>query len=160
MTLWQIDERINKILENDFYIDEETGEVFFTEDLDKLDVERTKKIENIALYVKNLKYEAEAIKNEIDNLKMRAETKKKKAEKLTNYLDEILGGEKLETSKVALSYRKSTAVKIENEELLPDEFMTIKIDKKPDKVAIAKLLKNGETIIGCELIEKQNLQIK
>ena len=27
MTLWQIDERINKILENDFYIDEETGEV-------------------------------------------------------------------------------------------------------------------------------------
>lgn len=160
MTLWQIDERINKILENDFYIDEETGEVFLTEDLDKLDVERTEKIENIALYVKNLKCEAEAIKNEINNLKMRAEIKEKKAERLTNYLDEILGGEKLETSKVALSYRKSTAVKIENEELLPDEFMTIKTDKKPNKVAIAKLLKNGETIIGCELIEKQNLQIK
>lgn len=160
MTLWQIDERINKILENDFYIDEETGEVFLTEDLDKLDVERTEKIENVALYVKNLKCEVEAIKSEIDNLKARAEIKKKKAEKLTNYLDEILGGEKLETPKVALSYRKSTAVKIENEELLPDEFMTIKIDKKPNKVAIAKSLKNGETIIGCELVEKQNLQIK
>ena len=160
MTLWKIDERINKILENDFYIDEETGEVFLTEDLDKLDVERTEKIENVALYIKNLKYEAEAIKSEIDNLKSRAEIKKKKAEKLTNYLDEILCGEKLETPKVALSYRKSTAVKIENEELLPDEFMTIKIDKKPNKVAIAKLLKNGETITGCELIEKQNLQIK
>ena len=160
MTLWQIDERINKILENDFYIDEETGEVFLTEDLDKLDVERTEKIENVALYVKNLKYEAEAIKSEIDNLKSRAEIKKKKAEKLTNYLDKILCGEKLETPKVALSYRKSTAVKIENEELLPDEFMTIKIDKKPNKVSIAKLLKNGKTITGCELIEKQNLQIK
>ena len=160
MRLWQIDERINKILENDFYIDEETGEVFLTEDLDKLDVERTEKIENVALYVKNLKYEAEAIKSEIDNLKSRAEIKNKKAEKLTNYLDKVLCGEKLETPKVALSYRKSTAVKIENEELLPDEFMTIKIDKKPNKVAIAKLLKNGETITGCELIEKQNLQIK
>ena len=160
MTLWQIDERINKILENDFYIDEETGEVFLTEDLDKLDVERTEKIENVALYVKNLKYEAEAIKSEIDNLKSRAEIKNKKAEKLTNYLDKVLCGEKLETPKVALSYRESTAVKIENEELLPDEFMTIKIDKKPNKVAIAKLLKNGETITGCELIEKQNLQIK
>ena len=160
MTLWQIDERINKILENDFYIDEETGEVFLTEDLDKLDVERTEKFENVALYVKNLKYEAEAIKSEIDNLKSRAEIKNKKAEKLTNYLDKVLCGEKLETPKVALSYRKSTAVKIENEELLPDEFMTIKIDKKPNKVAIAKLLKNGETITGCELIEKQNLQIK
>ena len=160
MTLWQIDERINKILENDFYIDEETGEVFLTEDLDKLDVERTEKIENVALYVKNLKYEAEAIKSEIDNLKSRAEIKNKKAEKLRGYLDKVLCGEKLETPKVALSYRKSTAVKIENEELLPDEFMTIKIDKKPNKVAIAKLLKNGETITGCELIEKQNLQIK
>ena len=160
MTLWKIDEKINKILENDFYIDEETGEVFLTEDLDKLDVERTEKIENVALYVKNLKCEAEAIKSEIDNLKSRAEIKNKKAEKLTNYLDKILCGEKLETPKVALSYRKSTAVKIENEELLPDELMTIKIDKKPNKVAIAKSLKNGETIIGCELIEKQNLQIK
>lgn len=160
MTLWQIDERINKILENDFCVDDETGEIFLPEDLDKLDVERTEKIENIALYVKNLKCEADAIKREIDNLKIRAEIKIKKAERLTSYLDEILGGEKFETSKVALSYRKSTSVKIENEELLPDEFMTIKTDKKPNKVAIAKLLKNGETIIGCELIEKQNLQIK
>lgn len=160
MTLWQIDERINKILENDFYIDEETGEVFLPENLDELDVERTEKIENIALYIKNLKSEAEAIKSEVDNLKSRADVKKKKAERLTDYLDKILGGEKLETSKVALSYRKSTSVKIENEEIIPDEFMTIKTEKKPNKTAIAKLLKNGETVVGCELVEKQNLQIK
>lgn len=160
MTLWQIDEKINKILENDFYVDEETGEVFLPENLDELDVERTEKIENIALYIKNLKSEAEAIKGEIDNLKSRAEIKKKKSERLTDYLEKILNGEKLETAKVALSYRKSTSVKIENEEIIPDEFMTIKTEKKPNKTAIAKFLKNGETVIGCELIEKQNLQIK
>lgn len=160
MTLWEIDKRINEILENDFYIDEETGEVFLPENLDDLSVERTEKIENIALYIKNLKSEAEAIKSEVESLKSRADIKKKKAERLTDYLDKILGGEKLETPKVALSYRKSTSVNIENEEIIPDEFMTIKTEKKPNKVAIAKSLKNGETVIGCELVEKQNLQIK
>ena len=160
MTLWEIDKRINEILENDFYIDEETGEVFLPESLDDLSVERTEKIENIALYIKNLKSEAEAIKSEVESLKSRADIKKKKAERLTDYLDKILGGEKLETPKVALSYRKSTSVNIENEEIIPDEFMTIKTEKKPNKVAIAKSLKNGETVIGCELVEKQNLQIK
>ena len=118
------------------------------------------KIENIALYIKNLKSEAEAIKSEVESLKSRADIKKKKAERLTDYLDKILCGEKFETPKVALSYRKSTSVNIENEEIIPDEFMTIKTEKKPNKVAIAKSLKNGETVIGCELVEKQNLQIK
>ena len=160
MTLWEIDKRINEILENDFYIDEETGEVFLPESLDDLSVERTEKIENIALYIKNLKSEAEAIKSEVESLKSRADIKKKKAERLTDYLDKILCGEKLETPKVALSYRKSTSVNIENEEIIPDEFMTIKTEKKPNKVAIAKSLKNGETVIVCELVEKQNLQIK
>ena len=160
MTLWEIDKRINEILENDFYIDEETGEVFFFFFFDDLSVERTEKIENIALYIKNLKSEAEAIKSEVESLKSRADIKKKKAERLTDYLDKILGGEKLETPKVALSYRKSTSVNIENEEIIPDEFMTIKTEKKPNKVAIAKSLKNGEPVIGCELVEKQNLQIK
>lgn len=160
MTLWQIDERINKILENDFYIDEETGEVFLPENLDELEIERTEKIENIALYIKNLKSEADAIKCEIDNLKKRVETKKNKVERLTEYLENALNGEKLETSKVALSYRNSTSVKIENEEVIPDELMTIKTEKKPNKTAIAKLLKSGGLVVGCELVEKQNLQIK
>ena len=71
MTLWEVDKRISDILENGMHIDEETGEVFLPEDLDSLNIERDEKIEGIALYVKNLKAEAEAIHAEIDRLKDR-----------------------------------------------------------------------------------------
>ena len=160
MTLWEIDERISDILENGMHIDEETGEVFLPEDLDLLSIERDEKIEGIALYVKNLKAEAEAIHTEIDRLKDREEYKKKKAERLIQYLSSALCGKKFETAKTSLSFRKSSVVQINNELLVPEEFMKVKTEKKPNKVAIAKSLKNGETVIGCEFVEKQNLQIK
>ena len=83
MTLWEVDKRISDILENGMHIDEETGEVFLPEDIDLLNIERDKKIEGIALYVKNLKAEAEAIHAEIDRLKDREESKRKKAETIT-----------------------------------------------------------------------------
>ena len=71
MTLWEVDKRIRDILENGMHIDEETGEVLLPEDLDSLNIERDEKIEGIALYVKNLKAEADAIHTEIYRLKDR-----------------------------------------------------------------------------------------
>lgn len=160
MTLWEIDKRISDILETGMHIDEETGEVFLPEDLDLLNIERDEKIEGIALYVKNLKAEAEAIHTEIDRLKDRAESKKKKAERLSQYLSSVLCGQKFETAKTSLSFRKSSVVQINNELLVPEEFMKVKTEKKPDKTAIANRIKCGEFVPGCELVEKNNLQIK
>jgi hypothetical protein len=160
MTLWEIDKRISDILETGMHIDEETGEVFLPEDLDLLNIERDEKIEGIALYVKNLKAEAEAIHTEIDRMKDRAESKKKKAERLSQYLSSVLCGQKFETAKTSLSFRKSSVVQINNELLVPEEFMKVKTEKKPDKTAIANRIKCGEFVPGCELVEKNNLQIK
>ena len=160
MTLWEIDKRISDILEIGMHIDEETGEVFLPEDLDLLNIERDEKIEGIALYIKNLKAEADAIHAEIERLKDREESKKKKADRLAQYLASVLCGKKFETAKTSLSFRKSSVVQISNELLVPEEFMKIKTEKKPDKTAIANWIKSGNFIPGCELIEKQNLQIK
>lgn len=160
MTLWEIDSKIKDVLENGFSIDEETGEVLLPEDLDKLNIAKNEKIENIALYVKNIKAEADAIKVEIDVLKKRAYVRMKKAEKLIKYLDNILGGEKFETARVALSYRSSNSVQIDDDSRIPDQYIKIKTERVPDKVALAKALKTGEAITGCSLVEKQNLQIK
>ena len=160
MTLWEIDKRISDILEFGMHIDEETGEVLLTEDLDLLNIERDKKIEGIALYVKNLKAEADSIHTEIDRLKGREESKKKKAERLTQYLSSALCGQKFETAKTSLSFRKSSVVQINNESLVPEEFMKVTTEKKPDKTAIANRIKSGEFVPGCELVEKNNLQIK
>ena len=58
MKLYEID---NAILE---CIDMETGEVIDAEKLDALNIERDAKIENVVLWIKDLKAEAEAIKAE------------------------------------------------------------------------------------------------
>ena len=45
-------------------IDEETGEILNMEDMDALQMERDIKVENIALWIKNLLSDAEAYKRE------------------------------------------------------------------------------------------------
>jgi hypothetical protein len=39
-------------------------------------------------------------------------------------------------------------------------FKTIKVTEQPDKVKIKETLKQGEDIIGCEIVTNLNLQIK
>ena len=59
---------------------------------------------------------------------------------------------------VAVSYRKSTAVEITDLDALPFAYTVTEI--KPDKERIAAALKNGETVPGAELVERNNIQIK
>ena len=154
MTIYEIDQAIMEC------VDLETGEIIDTEQLDKLQMERDAKLENVACWIKELKAEAEAIHTEIDRLKDREESKKKKAERLIQYLSSVLRGQKFETAKTSLSFRKSSVVQINNELLVPEEFMKVRTEKKPDKTAIANRIKGGEYVPGCELVVKNNLQIK
>ena len=57
-------EIMNEIENFDFEIDEETGEILNFDALDRLQVARDVKIENLCLWVKNLKSDAEAYKAE------------------------------------------------------------------------------------------------
>ncbi|HFI0197407.1 TPA: siphovirus Gp157 family protein, partial [Streptococcus pyogenes] len=47
-----------------------------------------------------------------------------------------------------------------DETKIPLEYMTEKIERKPDKKELAKLLKTGQEIAGVELIETESLQVK
>ena len=58
MTIYEIDQAIMNC------VDVETGEIIDTEQLDKLQMERDAKLENVACWIKDLKAEAEALKNE------------------------------------------------------------------------------------------------
>ena len=72
--LYEID---NEILS---CVDLETGEVIDTEKLDALQMEREKKVEAVACWVKDLKAEAEAIKAEKQILADRQKAAENKAE--------------------------------------------------------------------------------
>lgn len=165
-SLYEIDRKIEEILDRLYdEVNEETGEVpdDILFELSEMQEERKIKLDNIGAYIKNLEAEAAAIKAEEDNLKKRREAKSRKADRLREYIStELLSRNerKLETSRVAFSFRPSDSVNIVDKEKIPREFMKEKITYDPDKTAIKKVLASGETVDGCVLIHKENLQIK
>lgn len=70
-----------------------------------------------------------------------------------------MNGEKVTGTDFAISWRKSTAVNVLDEKALPPTFL-VPQPPKVDKTGISKALKNGETVSGAELIERQNMTIK
>lgn len=161
MTLYEIDRQILECL------DLETGEITDAERLDALQIERDIKLENTALYIKNLLAEAEAIKAEEKNLAERRKAKENKVESLKKYLADALAGGKFESAKVNISFRKSEAIEIKEPEMLLFylenrgfeeciKYEAPKIQLTPLK----RLIKEGRELPGVELVEKQNIQIK
>lgn len=160
-SLYEIDSMVLTVLDNGLVFDEETGEILFDEDnFGQLEMERNAKLEAVACYVKGLEAEAAAIRAEEKALAYRRQVKEKQAERLRDYLTrsmEMMGDTKLETARVALSFRKSKAVELD-ERLLPDEWFIVK--HAPDKAGIKKALQAGIHVAGAELVERRNLQIK
>lgn len=129
--------------------------------IDALEMERGDKIENVALWVKNLKAESEMISNEIKSLQERKKTTINKMESVKNTLARYLeyGLEKFKTGKVSISWRKSESVIVNCDVLeLPEEYQLIKIEPSKSNLKIA--LKNGKEIKGVCLETKKNIQIK
>lgn len=162
-SLYEIDRAVLSVLENGLVFDEETGEVLFDEDnFEQLEGERNAKLEAVALYVKSLDAEAAAMKAEEKELAKRREARERKAERLRRYVSNsmvLFGDQKLETARVALSFRKSEAVEVVDAGAIRADFW-----KQPaptiDKTAIKKAIKAGEVVEGAELVTRQNLQIK
>ena len=137
----------------------ETGEIDDVEKLEALDIERSKKIENTALYIKNKLSEAAAYKAEKDSFAQREKAAKNEAERLKRYLDSSLQGEKFQSTKAVISYRKSVVVECEDIEKVDKLFLRFE-DPKLDKSAVKDAIKGGQEVAGCSLVEKQNIQIK
>lgn len=157
MSIYEIEQSIISL------VDPDTGEITDFEALDNLTMAREEKIENIAMWIKNLSAESKAIRDEEKSLAERRHSAESKAESLEKYLEQTLSGEKFSTAKVAIGYRKSTAVNIADEEAFTKTacpsylvYQPAKIDRK----AIAEALKSGAVIEGAELVERNNMQIK
>lgn len=162
-SLYELDQAVLAVLDNGLVFDEETGEVLFDEDnFDQLEGERESKIEAVALYIKGLEAEAAAIKVEEKTLADRRAVKERKAERLRRYVSDsmtLFGDNKIETARVALSFRKSEAVEITDATALRADLWK-QPAPTPDKTAIKKAIKAGEVVEGAEIVTRQNLQIK
>lgn len=153
MDLFQIDEEIMSC------VDMETGEIVDTERLEQLQMDRDTKIENIACWIKNLTAGAEALKAQKQAFADRQKAAENKAESLKKYLSEYLGGQKFSTDKVAISFRKTSAVNVIDMTRIPKEFLKF-AEPTADKTAIKNAIKAGNTVAGAEVVEGQSISIK
>lgn len=154
---------ISDALVNAVQIDPETGEITNTEEVEALQMELDAKIENLALWIKNLKADAEALKAEKDRLAERQRVTENKVKSLSNYLASFLNGRKFETARVAISYRKSTSVEAEDwvlDDALRNNPQYVRAKFELDKTSLKDALKAGLEIPGVTLIEKSNMVIK
>ena len=149
-------------------VDLETGEILDTEKLDALQIERERKLEGVALWIKDMKAEAAAVKEEADKLTARKKALDNKIESLKNWLLYALGGEKLKTPRCSVYQTHSQKLNVPDEPGLisflqtleePEKFLRFK-EPELKKDDIKKALKEGTIIPGAALEETESVVIK
>ena len=149
-------------------VDLETGEILDSEKLDALQMEREKKLEGVALWVKDLKAEAEAVKAEADKLNARKKALDNKIESIKTWLLYALNGEKLKTARCSVYQTHSTRLAVADEAGLVKFLQTLKEPERflkfqePElrKEEIKKALKEDYDIPGAALEETEGVVIK
>ena len=153
MKLYEIDQAIMDC------IDMETGEVINEELLNNLQMERDAKIENVALWIKELKAEAEALKAEKLAFAERQKVAENKMESLKKWLAYALNGEKFKTVRASVTFRTSDKVEIADIYKLDESYLRYK-EPEADKEAIKKAIKAGQEVVGATLVPSTSVIIK
>lgn len=167
--LYEINSDIEKLLDEDGIIkvddenvvDVETGEVFsLTERLDALAIEKEEKIESVAIYLDDLNVKTAQIDEKIKYLQGIKKSVTGQVERLHGYLLYATDNKGLETKNISVKVKKSERVVIDDETIVPEEFIKTKIETSPDKTAIKKAIKDGAEFDFAHLQTYYNVAIK
>lgn len=153
MKLYEIDQAIMDC------IDMETGEIVNEELLNDLQMERDAKIENVALWIKELKAEAEALKAEKLAFAERQKVTENKMESLKKWLAYALNGEKFKTVRASVTFRTTDKVEVADIYKLDENYLRYK-EPEADKDAIKKAIKAGQQVAGAALVQSTSVIIK
>ena len=158
MTLYEIDKDIQVLINED-------GEIEDIERFDALVMERNKKIENVGCWVKNLTAEVAAMKEEKKRLEDRIKSKDRMIDSLEWWLDKALDGQKFESPRVAISYRKSKAVEIQDEAVFKawaKDYAPalLKVAYTIDKTGVKNYIASGAECPCVEIVERKSMQVR
>ncbi len=162
MSLYELDTKIKGCIQLDaeHVVDTEDGEIFDLQQFEALQMERGQKIEGMCCYIKNLMAEAVAYEAEEKRMRERRAAKEREIDRCKGYLAGVLYGEKFETPRCKISWRKSEICNVLNIDTVPDEFKRTKVTIDADKTAIKKAIKAGAEVPGAEVIQKLNMTLK
>lgn len=161
MKLYEIDQRLEAL------VDQETGELLDFDAFQKLQMERTEKIENMVLWYKDLMAQAKAIKDEVDKLTERKQAAERRAKGLLEYITFSLNGENLSTPRCTVSYRAAKALEVSEPsaaafwlEKNGHHDMVVYSEPKLDKRAVTSLVKQGVEVPGVKIVERTSTQVR
>lgn len=129
--------------------------------LDALEFAADEKLTHYWRSLKNWSAQAEAIEAEEKRLRARRHTLENRVASLKAYVGEALGAGnkwKAPDGVAAFSWRKSEAVKIENEDRIPDAWCVF--ERKPVLTEIKQTLKEGGEVPGARLETRQHVQVR
>jgi len=145
--------------------DDESMAEAVADTLEGIQGEFNDKAKAISSMVLNMDGDIEPIDSAIARLQARKKTIQNKQASLKNYLRENMT--RCDIKKIACPLFTVTLVQgrelafIDNEEALPDDYLSVKTTISPDKTAITKALKEGAEIPGAHLERaKSSIRIK
>lgn len=132
-------------------------------EIDKLDIERSAKLEGCCAYVKQLRAESEMISAEMikvrDRLKAMLERNQKREQSFLDYMRmNLKEGEKFEKGVHAISWRKSESADPVNMSQIPETYLHM--TWSPDRAKALRDMRAGQVVPGFQLVTKNNLVIK
>lgn len=161
LSIYQIDQAILGL------VDPETGEIMDGEAFNLLQMEREAKLENVACWIKNLTAEGAALRAEEVALAERRKVLERKIDRLKKYLEAALNGEKFQTTKCSVTFRKTTKVEVTDAASVAvwceDHGMGDLVAYSAPTVSktdLARLLKTGTEIPGAEIVEGISMGVK
>lgn len=170
MNLYEINREIEQLecaCEDGLLIDAETGELILFEDaLNELRMARAEKIENIALWIKNLASDVAALEAEEERLMKRRNATEAKIERLKAYLQSALvredgTAERFSTPRCTVTVRRGLGkVIVTDEKILPAEFFEEVTTRKVAKMNIKEVLSRGIEVPGAHLEQTRSVIVR
>ena len=145
----------------DLYELADEQELDVTDTLDHIEGEYTEKVENYAIFIKQLQSDADALKEEIDRLTARYRTLNNNIDRLkTNLMESMIasGKDKVKTLLFNVSVRGYESVVVDDPTAIPEEFLKYS-EPTVNKVELKKALKEGE-VSGAHLESKPGISIR
>ena len=158
MKLYDIDSEIQAI-----YDEIEANEGVLPDELETalnvLQMERTKKIENIVKLLKNIDGDETKLFVEIQCLQKKLQSLRNRKQSVRNFLAYAIGeGNKVKTSVASIYWMNTKSTIADDVEKIPEQYL--KITKEPKLTLIKAALESGEVIEGCHIVQNKSMVVK
>lgn len=163
-SLYELDRIVETVIEHGFYVDEGTGEVFTDfGDLDDLLEDLDDKLEACGKWIKGRKALINSMRVEEQAMRRRREVEERKLERMKDYVMRTVlkkPGQRFECGSCSMGVRKSSRVVIDDEAMLPEQFVTVTERRSPSKSAIRDAIRLGEEVPGAHIDDAVSLTVR